>query len=104
MIQLWEGDATPDTSNKHSLLLLKYLLLSSGNMSTKEEIETKLGHPPAMKVGGVRIAQRRRSFDEKEESPKPQKNGEEETAGEEKEEEQTEEKPVTKRFGQNFIE
>lgn len=67
-------------------------------MSSNEEIETKLGHPPAMKVGGVRIAQRRRSFDEKEEkeAPKPQKNGEEEANGEEKEEEQTEEKPVTK--------
>merc|ERR1712121_93161 len=70
------------------------------NMSTNEEIENKLGHPPAMKVGGVRIAQRRRSFDEKEEKEKPQKNGEEEKngEGEEKEEgEQTEEKTtVTK--------
>jgi len=74
-------------------------------MSTKEEIETKLGHPPAMKVGGVRIAQRRRSLtEEKEETPKPQKNGEEEKEkaenGEEVKEgeEQSEEngKPVTK--------
>jgi len=67
-------------------------------MSTTEEIENKVGHPPAMKVGGVRIAQRRKSFEEKEETPKPQKNGEEEKTedGEEKEDEQTEEKTVTK--------
>ncbi|KAG7160986.1 death-associated protein 1-like [Homarus americanus] len=46
-------------------------------MSSAEEIEAKAGHPPAMKVGGVRIPQRRRSAEEKEGTPpKPRKDSE----------------------------
>ncbi|XP_045609397.1 death-associated protein 1 homolog [Procambarus clarkii] len=46
-------------------------------MSSTEEIEVKAGHPPAMKVGGVRIPQRRRSAEEKEGTPpKPRKDSE----------------------------
>jgi len=90
----------PYTNNWPEERVTKDKTIKENMSSTNEEIENKLGHPPAMKVGGVRIAQRRRSFDEKEEAPKPQpqnqKNGEEETTGEEKEDEQTEEKNVTK--------
>lgn len=53
-------------------------------MSSTEEIEAKAGHPPAMKVGGVRIPQRRRSVDEKEGLPqKPRKDSESEKEEEE---------------------
>lgn len=46
-------------------------------MSSAEEIEVKAGHPPAMKVGGVRIPQRRRSLEDKEgPPPKPRKESE----------------------------
>ncbi|XP_045135636.1 death-associated protein 1-like [Portunus trituberculatus] len=35
-------------------------------MSSNEEVEIKGGHPPAMKVAGVRIPQRHRGLDDKE--------------------------------------
>ncbi|KAK8747253.1 hypothetical protein OTU49_016715 [Cherax quadricarinatus] len=53
-------------------------------MSSSDEIEVKAGHPPAMKVGGVRIPHRRRSAEDKEGTPpKPRKDSENEDDDEE---------------------
>ncbi|XP_076033275.1 death-associated protein 1 [Oratosquilla oratoria] len=68
--------------------LISKVQLKSEGMSSVEEMEVKAGHPPALKVGGMRVANRKRSTDEKETPPPPKPVQKKEEEGEEGEEEE----------------